>query len=60
MLVAGEDSQFVRYTGGEAEVERRKGYFGDLSVAALANCGHMLHHDQPEELARLLEAFLAN
>ena len=24
----------------------------------LASAGHMLHHDQPEALARILEAFL--
>jgi len=24
----------------------------------LAECGHMLHHDQPQALAQALEAFL--
>ena len=28
------------------------------SLALLADAGHMLHHDQPEEVARLIEAFL--
>ena len=30
----------------------------DARVAVVENAGHMLHHDQPEQLARLIEAFL--
>ena len=29
-----------------------------VRVAVVENAGHMLHHDQPEQLARLIEAFL--
>jgi pimeloyl-ACP methyl ester carboxylesterase len=28
-------------------------------VKTVADAGHMLHHDQPELLARLVETFLA-
>jgi pimeloyl-ACP methyl ester carboxylesterase len=38
-------------------VERRAA-FGDLRFAELPGAGHMLHHDQPEALARLIEDFL--
>jgi pimeloyl-ACP methyl ester carboxylesterase len=31
----------------------------DARSAVIANAGHMLHHDQPEQLARLIEDFLA-
>ncbi|MBE7941330.1 MULTISPECIES: alpha/beta hydrolase [Ramlibacter] len=31
----------------------------DCRIARIEDAGHMLHHDQPEALARLLEAFLA-
>jgi pimeloyl-ACP methyl ester carboxylesterase len=31
----------------------------DVRTAVVRDAGHMLHHDQPEELARLLEAHLA-
>jgi pimeloyl-ACP methyl ester carboxylesterase len=29
-----------------------------LSAHTIADAGHMLHHDQPERLAHLIEAFL--
>ena len=31
----------------------------DAQVAVIQDAGHMLHHDQPEALARLIEGFLA-
>lgn len=31
-----------------------------VQIARIDNAGHMLQHDQPEQLARLLEAFLTN
>ncbi len=31
----------------------------DARVAVVQDAGHMLHHDQPEALARLIESFLA-
>jgi pimeloyl-ACP methyl ester carboxylesterase len=30
-----------------------------VRTASIKDAGHMLHHDQPEELARLIEQFLA-
>ncbi|HZM34276.1 MAG TPA: alpha/beta hydrolase [Burkholderiales bacterium] len=42
-----------------AEIEARRAAFPDLQYRMLANSGHMLHHDQPEALARLIEDFLA-
>jgi pimeloyl-ACP methyl ester carboxylesterase len=35
----------------------RRSAFARLSHATIARAGHMLHHDQPEELARLLDSF---
>lgn len=32
---------------------------GRLKVAQIDNAGHMLHHDQPAQLAALLDGFLA-
>ena len=29
-----------------------------MREVALADCGHMMHHDQPDKLAEVLEAFL--
>ena len=42
----------------QAEFEERIAHVPNLSRATIANAGHMLHHDQPEELARLVVNFL--
>ncbi|MCI4439806.1 alpha/beta hydrolase [Tibeticola sp.] len=42
-----------------AEYHERLRAVPDCRVAVVADAGHMLHHDQPEELARLIESFLA-
>ena len=36
----------------------RRAAFRDLRHVTVQNAGHMLHHDQPEEVARLIEEFL--
>lgn len=42
----------------DAEHAARKACFGNLVAHTIAGAGHMLHHDQPEALARVIEAFL--
>ena len=37
----------------------RKACFGNLTERIIPDAGHMLHHDQPERLAEVIEAFLA-
>jgi len=46
----------MRINAGDIEV--RKACFRSLSAHTIAEAGHMLHHDQPERLAELIEAFL--
>lgn len=41
-----------------SEFEQRLAVVADVERHTLADCGHMLHHDQPERLAALLQAFL--
>jgi len=41
------------------EYHQRLKVVRNLEIACIDNAGHMLHHDQPEQLARLLERFLA-
>jgi pimeloyl-ACP methyl ester carboxylesterase len=41
----------------EQHAERRAA-FSKLSYVTVQNAGHMLHHDQPEAVARLIEEFL--
>ena len=31
----------------------------DCRIARVENAGHMLHHDQPEEVAKLIDNFFA-
>ena len=41
-----------------ADYHHRLAQVSDARVAVIADAGHMLHHDQPEALARLLDNFL--
>ena len=40
------------------EIDRRIACINDVTTAMIEDAGHMLHHDQPEILARLIEDFL--
>jgi pimeloyl-ACP methyl ester carboxylesterase len=60
LWVEGAESETLkRLKLGADEVAERRAAFGNLQHEVLADCGHMLHHDQPAALARLLERFLA-
>ncbi|HTD90091.1 MAG TPA: alpha/beta hydrolase [Burkholderiales bacterium] len=41
-----------------AQLHERKQAFHNLSEILLEDCGHMMHHDQPEKLATIIEDFL--
>ncbi|HTQ76655.1 MAG TPA: alpha/beta fold hydrolase [Burkholderiales bacterium] len=55
---AAESETRTRMRLTEAEMEERRRAFRDVRVEVIAQAGHMLHHDQPEALARLIEGFL--
>jgi len=40
------------------EYHQRLSHVRDVRSTTVADCGHMLHHDQPERVARLIENFL--
>jgi pimeloyl-ACP methyl ester carboxylesterase len=42
----------------EQELAERRAAFKDLRQVTVADAGHMLHHDQPGRVARLIEDFL--
>ena len=46
-------------TADDAEWQRRIGAFRDLHVETVTDAAHMLHHDQPEVVAALIEQFMA-
>jgi pimeloyl-ACP methyl ester carboxylesterase len=59
-LWVGASGSFVRKWLGEGEygLTARKAQWRNLRYAEIADAGHMLHHDQPEAVARLVESFL--
>lgn len=62
LFVEGEDDSLAAYWGGRyprADLEERLAVLAQLRRARIENAGHMLHHDQPERLARLIEDFLS-
>ena len=40
------------------EIDRRIAFIPQVRTESIAAAGHMLHHDQPERLAVLIEEFL--
>lgn len=59
-VVAEEDSlsQWWKDKYTLAEFKQRMASVPNLTHAVIADAGHMLHHDQPEQLAQLIENFL--
>jgi pimeloyl-ACP methyl ester carboxylesterase len=55
---AAESEAVTRMKLSAAELAERRGAFRNLQHKTVAEAGHMLHHDQPEQVARLIEAFL--
>jgi len=55
---AAESETVTRMRLTPADLAERRGAFKNLRYHTVANAGHMLHHDQPEEVAKLIEAFL--
>jgi pimeloyl-ACP methyl ester carboxylesterase len=48
----------TRMSLSEQELAERRAAFKDLRQVTVADAGHMLHHDQPGRVARLIEDFL--
>ncbi|MEO8752870.1 MAG: alpha/beta hydrolase [Casimicrobiaceae bacterium] len=62
LWIAAMESNIPRWlaAGGDpaAEVAGRFAHIRNGRLETVADAGHMLHHDQPEAVAQLLEAFL--
>jgi pimeloyl-ACP methyl ester carboxylesterase len=39
------------------EIDRRRGVLRDVETVVIEDAGHMLHHDCPEQVARLISDF---
>lgn len=63
LWVEADDTEAWRWMGSKEtariEIDRRIGFLRNVTTASIADAGHMLHHDQPEALARVIEQFLA-
>lgn len=59
-VVASDDSiqKWWKDSYSLAEFKQRISVVRDLTHATIEDAGHMLHHDQPEKLAQLIEDFL--
>jgi pimeloyl-ACP methyl ester carboxylesterase len=55
---AAESETPTRLNMNAEHLAERRATFGNLRYVSVPGAGHMLHHDQPEAVARLLEEFL--
>jgi len=62
LWVEAEHTEVWRWMGPKeetrAEIDRRRQVIPHVTAALIKDAGHMLHHDQPEALAHLIEGFL--
>jgi pimeloyl-ACP methyl ester carboxylesterase len=59
LWVVARESRIVKTIAADRDDYRaRLGCFRDLTEVVLDDCGHMMQHDQPETLAKILEDFL--
>ena len=59
LWVEATDTDAHRWAGNAEEIARRVAALKSVEVERVADAGHMLHHDQPQAVARLIEAFIA-
>lgn len=62
LWVEAEETEMWRWMGpkeqARAEIDRRREHLARVTPRMMPGAGHMLHHDQPEVLAAMIEAFL--
>lgn len=63
LWVEADDTDVWRWMGpkeeARLEIDRRMRCIADVRAARVSDAGHMLHHDQPEAVAALIEDFLS-
>lgn len=62
VVTASDDSLGLWWKGRYTldEFHQRIGHVANLQRAVVQDAGHMMHHDRPQELARLIEDFLSD
>ena len=56
-FVVGALSDVAKKLSDDATVRHFKEQFRDLSLVTLEDCGHMMHHERPREVAEQIEEF---
>ena len=60
LWIAGAESKAPgRRADNAAQLAERKAAFRNFREITLDDCGHMMHHDQPQKLAPIIEDFLS-
>jgi pimeloyl-ACP methyl ester carboxylesterase len=63
LWVRAAESSIPRWVAGDrdpdAEIARRMANVRNARLVTVAEAGHMLHHDRPDEVARIVDAFVA-
>ena len=60
LWIEGADSKTPGHIGlSTQDLAARRACFASIEAHVVADAGHMLHHDQPEQLAHLIQAYLA-
>ncbi len=60
LLVIGSGSDLLSRLGAEGGPEMFRPLIRDLTIEVVAGAGHMLHHEEPRAVARLIENFLGS
>jgi pimeloyl-ACP methyl ester carboxylesterase len=58
LLVVGAASQYLPRLADEGGADSFRSYVRNIRVETVAGAGHMLHHEEPRAIARLIEAFV--
>jgi pimeloyl-ACP methyl ester carboxylesterase len=57
LLVSGDQSELVKRLGDELDETKLRALFPTGSFATINGAGHMMHHEQPEAVAAVIEEF---
>lgn len=59
LWIEGAETDAHKWAGSAAELATRRQALPGVRCEVVAGAGHMVHHDQPAAVARLIDAFLA-
>jgi pimeloyl-ACP methyl ester carboxylesterase len=58
LWIEGAQTDAYKWAGDAESLARRRAVLPDVRCAQIEDAGHMLHHDQPQACARLIEDFI--